>query len=138
MYHVEMVGQSPEDVTDHRELKANTEFRFSFEAQRMRGTRREMSGSLRITRGEQGDIVTASDQLLGNVRDYAFRAAVKLGWNSFVEGRQLGDSQTTVRVQIGDPILCFHYGSRPSCKPYAAIKSPQDPEATRDEVSKFY
>ena len=61
--------------------------------QRLGHGRDEVGLRHRVAAGEQRDLVALADQLLGQPGDDALGAAVELGGNAFVEGRDLCDSQ---------------------------------------------
>ena len=88
--HVELVRPLAQ-VVEHREV-ARDVVADAGEAQALRRAGHELGRGLRIAAGEQRDVVTLADQLLGQPRDDALGPAVEARRNGLGEGSDLGNA----------------------------------------------
>ena len=79
-------------ITEHRKLEKSTEFGLARQPQRLGASRREFRSSLRVARGKERNLMSATHEFLGDVGNYSFGATVKLRRNSFVQRRYLRDA----------------------------------------------
>jgi hypothetical protein len=87
---VEGVRQAP-DVVEHHGMIGQVAAHVALAAQRSCAARHKLGGGLRIGAGEQRDLVTLADQLLGEIGHDPFRATVEARRHAFDEGRYLGN-----------------------------------------------
>ena len=94
VHDVEIVAGALENLRQHRQLQRCAEFRLALQPQRLPASRHEVRPRNRIPGREQRHLMPASHKFLGDVRHHALGATVEPGRHTFIQRRDLRDTQT--------------------------------------------
>jgi hypothetical protein len=100
MQNVKHMGHAP-DLLEQHQVRGKRVANFRIEPQRARPCRLEARARLRIPACEQRHVVSQADEGLGEIRHHAFRTAIQLWRNRFVQRGDLRDTHQT------SPFRCF-------------------------------
>ena len=104
--NVELIG-SPVDQFQHPCIGRHPVPYARIEPDRLRPHRLELRRSNQSSAGEQGHVVTHTDQFFGEISDHPLGSAVQLRGNRFKQRRNLSDAHDERPPRCPDGIRCY-------------------------------